>query len=152
MRYGLVVCPNCSSVRIVDLRHKKSKCPLCGKVYSLHELRIFKSSQNIQELSMYRAVLSAKLEGRDRDYILGLLKEMEKTEKEKAEFFSEKEAVLSALNEIKEKYSEKEGFTFEEFSSFLKKKRAHVNSEKWIEILQREGFIYKGRDGRFRVV
>ena len=64
---------------------------------------------------------------------------------------SEKDTVLEVADELERRCGE-DGFTLGDFSIRLREKRAGMKAKKWIEVLQKEAIVYKGKDGKYRMV
>ena len=63
MKFGVIVCPNCKKVKGVDLSSKTTKCPRCGKVLKLENLKIFYKTYSRGELQQAIGLVNAKLDG-----------------------------------------------------------------------------------------
>jgi len=156
MKYTLIVCPHCHKVRIIQQRTEKTRCQFCGKVDRLRELKVFRSSDELQELMDWKAAFLAQVEGKSEEFVAGLLMEFREDEnkayqEKSSRVSSEKDTVLAVVDEL-ERHKGEEGFTFGDFALLLRKKRSEMNAKKWIEVLQKEALVYKGKDGRYRVV
>lgn len=64
MKFGVVVCPNCKKVKGVELSCKTTKCPRCGKVLRLENLKIFYKTDSQEELQQAIGLMNADLDGR----------------------------------------------------------------------------------------
>ena len=64
MKFGVIVCPNCKKVKGVDLSCKTTKCPRCGKVLRLENLKIFYKTDSQEELQQAIGLMNADLDGR----------------------------------------------------------------------------------------
>ena len=64
MKFGVIVCPNCKKVKGVELSCKTTKCPRCGKVLWLENLKIFYKTDSQEELQQAIGLMNADLDGR----------------------------------------------------------------------------------------
>ena len=64
MKFGVIVCPNCKKVKGVELSCKTTKCPRCGKVLCLENLKIFYKTDSQEELQRAIGLMNADLDGR----------------------------------------------------------------------------------------
>ncbi|MCK4332431.1 MAG: DUF1922 domain-containing protein [Thermoplasmatales archaeon] len=64
MKFGVIVCPNCKKVKGVELSCKTTKCPRCGKVLRLENLKIFYKTDSQEELQQAIGLMNADLDGR----------------------------------------------------------------------------------------
>jgi len=64
MKFGVIVCPNCKKVKCVELSCKTTKCPRCGKVLRLENLKIFYKTDSQEELQQAIGLMNADLDGR----------------------------------------------------------------------------------------
>ncbi len=64
MKFGVIVCPNCKKVKGVELSRKTTKCPRCGKVLRLENLKIFYKTDSQEELQQAIGLMNADLDGR----------------------------------------------------------------------------------------
>jgi len=156
MKYALIVCPHCLKIRIIQQEKTKTRCQFCGKVSKLKELQFFKSSDDLGELIEWKAAFCAEMEGKSSEFAQELLHELKvdtiKSEEKKThKASSEKDTVLEVACELEKHYG-KDGFTFGEFSILLREKKTGMNAKKWVEVLQREAIVYKGKDGKYRAV
>lgn len=68
MRFGVVVCPNCKKVKGVDLSCKTTKCPRCGKVLMLENLKIFYKTNSREKLQQAIGLVNAELDGKFKEF------------------------------------------------------------------------------------
>ena len=156
MPYALVVCPNCYKMRIVEQGKEKTRCQFCRKEEKLEGLRFFRVSNDQDELRAWKATLTAEMAGKDDEFIQELLREFrddprKRQQKGGQKRRSEKNTALEVLKELGLRCGE-EGFTYGDFALRLREKRSDMNAKDWLENLQREALVYKGKDGRYRVV
>lgn len=64
-KYGVVVCPNCEFVRVVELKHKTSKCGRCGKQSKMKKLKKFATSDSMEKMRLVASELRAKQRGEE---------------------------------------------------------------------------------------
>ena len=64
MKFGVIVCPSCKKVKGVDLSCKTTKCPRCGKVLRLENIKIFYKTDSQEELKQAIGLMNADLYGR----------------------------------------------------------------------------------------
>ena len=64
MKFGVIVCPNCKKVKGAELSCKTTKCPRCGKVLRLENLKIFYKTDSQEELQQAIGLMNADLDGR----------------------------------------------------------------------------------------
>jgi len=64
MKFGVIVCPNCKKVKGVELSCKTTKCPRCGKVLRLENLKIFYKTDSQEKLQQAIGLMNADLDGR----------------------------------------------------------------------------------------
>jgi len=156
MTHVLVVCPNCFKIRIVEHGKERTRCQFCRKEEKLEGLRFFRVSDNLEELRTWKATLAAEMAGLDEEQIKGLLREFrddprQRQKKGHQKRRSEKNTALEVLKELGVRRGD-EGFTYGDFALLLREKRSDMNAKDWLENLKREAVIYKGKDGRYRVV
>ncbi len=157
MSFILIVCPACHQIHVLeDKGQKTTSCQRCNKRHKLAKLRILKHSQVLQELITHKGVLAAKMAGRSEGEINDLMESMSlETERECQRGLhrggSEKEVVLAAVEELGSKFGE-EGFTQGDLFLAIRARREDVSGKKWLKVLQEEGIIYRGQDGKFRAV
>jgi len=68
MRFGVVVCPHCKKVKGVDLSCKTTKCPRCGKVLMLENLKIFYKTNSRGKLRQAIGLVNAELDGKFKEF------------------------------------------------------------------------------------
>ena len=68
MKFGVIVCPNCKKVKGVELSCKTTKCPRCGKVLRLENLKIFYKTDSQEELQQAIGLMNADLDGRRDEF------------------------------------------------------------------------------------
>jgi len=64
MKFGVIVCHSCKKVKGVDLSCKTTKCPWCGKILRLENLKIFYKTDSQEELQQAIGLVNADLDGR----------------------------------------------------------------------------------------
>lgn len=68
MKFGVVVCPHCKKVKGVDLSCKTTKCPRCGKVLRLENLKIFYKTDSMEKLQQAIGLVNAELDGKLKEF------------------------------------------------------------------------------------
>jgi len=63
MKYGIIVCPNCKTAKIVDLSYKTSRCNSCNKLLKLAKLRVLYKSDSQQEIRSVIGEVNKKVSG-----------------------------------------------------------------------------------------
>ncbi|UCD13733.1 MAG: hypothetical protein JSW60_09285 [Thermoplasmatales archaeon] len=68
MKFGVVICPHCKKVKGVDLFRKTTKCPRCGKVLRLENLKIFYKTDSRGKLQQAIGLVNAELDGKLKEF------------------------------------------------------------------------------------
>jgi hypothetical protein len=70
-RYVVVVCPKCrQNVQITDIRKKSMRCQRCGIILQARKLKIFYSSEKLDEAVVFRTRLQAEISGKESEFFL----------------------------------------------------------------------------------
>jgi hypothetical protein len=68
MNLGIIVCPRCKKVKGIDLKHKTTKCPNCGKILTIDKLKIYYKTDSHIKLQKAVGILNAKLDGKLEEF------------------------------------------------------------------------------------
>ena len=79
MEFGVVVCPNCKKVKGVDLSCKTTKCPRCGKVLRLENLKIFYKTDSRRKLQQAIGLVNADIDGKVGEFKVLIRKSKRRT-------------------------------------------------------------------------
>ncbi len=64
-KYGVIVCPDCETARVVDLNDKTSRCYRCGKRLILKKMKIYYRTSSSKEARWAVGRLNAEISGGD---------------------------------------------------------------------------------------
>ena len=68
MKLGVIVCPQCKLAKGVDLSCKSTKCPRCGKMLRLDQLKIMYKTNSQEKLRQAIGLINADAEGKLEDF------------------------------------------------------------------------------------
>jgi transcription initiation factor TFIIIB Brf1 subunit/transcription initiation factor TFIIB len=68
MRYGVIVCPKCRRAKGVDVSHKTTRCPCCGKVLTLKNLDIKYKTNSEEDLRRAIGLVNAENNGKIEEF------------------------------------------------------------------------------------
>lgn len=67
-KYGVVACPNCEYVSVVQLKHKTKKCGRCGKQRKMKKLKKFTATDSMEKARLVASEVRAKQSGNEDDF------------------------------------------------------------------------------------
>ena len=63
LKYGIIICPHCSSSRIIEQQHKTITCIRCRRRLSLKKIRIHFETNSIEEARQILGQINAEKDG-----------------------------------------------------------------------------------------
>jgi ribosomal protein S27E len=67
-RYAVIVCPKCREhVQIIGTGKKTLKCQKCGSLLQAKKLRVFYSSEELEDAVAFRTRLQAEISGKGKE-------------------------------------------------------------------------------------
>lgn len=67
-KYGVIACPNCEFVSVVQLKHKTKKCGRCGKQRKMKKLKKFTTTDSMEKARIVASEVRAKQSGNEEDF------------------------------------------------------------------------------------
>ena len=68
MKLGVIVCPQCKQAKVVDLSCKSTRCPRCGKMLRIDQLKIMYKTDSQEKLRQAIGLINANVEGKLEDF------------------------------------------------------------------------------------
>jgi DNA replicative helicase MCM subunit Mcm2 (Cdc46/Mcm family) len=70
-RYVVIVCPKCrQNAQITDIRKKSLRCQRCGIILQARKLKVFHSSEELDEAIAFRTRLQAEISRKESEFFL----------------------------------------------------------------------------------
>ena len=64
MRLGVVICPSCKNAKGIDLSKKTTRCPRCGRLLHVQNLKIVYESDSPEAVRKAIGFINAKTDGK----------------------------------------------------------------------------------------
>lgn len=139
VRYGVLSCPDCRRVQMVELRFRSVRCTGCSRLLPLEGARFFYQGEGEAEARAALWRTSAQLAGMGIEEYARLLERLEE------EQVGRVEDVLGALASRGE-------FTLEAWVDEMRRLRVPGEPGRALERLVAENRVYEPRTGRYRVI
>lgn len=68
-QYGIICCPACKSVKIIELRHKTTHCHKCGKTLTIKKIKLLHKTDSLQEAQYVIGLINAEMTGKKDSFI-----------------------------------------------------------------------------------
>lgn len=137
MRFGVVVCPHCRRVLVVELRTPTPSCRSCGRVFDLTQRKSFYQGDDPAAARQAAARLSAELGGASGSV---LEESLSAVERERAPRL---EDVVRALEGRAE-------FDASDVEAEARRLRVAASADRILALLRSGNRLYEPRPGRYR--
>lgn len=67
--YGVIICPKCKTARGIHLRQKTARCPKCGKIWVVRNLKIICTVKDARKLQKVVATVNMNLGKNPKSYL-----------------------------------------------------------------------------------
>jgi hypothetical protein len=137
VRFGVVACPSCRRVQVVDLRHARPGCRGCASPLDLATLRTFYKGDSESEARLVTLRVSSQREGMGIEDYARLL---ERIERERTGSVDEALADLAKRGE----------FGRDDLAAEMRRHAVAADADRVLDALVAENRVYEPRAGRFR--
>ena len=135
--FGVVGCPDCRRVQVVDAGSERVQCRGCDKSFGLSERKKFYLGEDAEEARRVAANVSLQLGGAPIEVIA------------EAAAALERERTLS-LDDVVKALQKRAEFTVADVEELLSRTRVTAKAAQVVEGLRQSNRLYEPRPGRFR--
>jgi len=68
-QYGIIRCPNCKAVKIIDFSYKTITCHRCGKRMQIENIKVLHRTPSFDEAQQVIGIINAEQAGQKAEFI-----------------------------------------------------------------------------------